>query len=81
MIPPRKKNIIGSRLAKARKSKGLTQLDLSRKLTASGVRIDRAGVAKIENGLRCVYDYELLALSKVLAVEVQWLLTGRKGRK
>ena len=66
-------------MAKTRKSANLTQLDLSRKLTASGVSIDRAGIAKIEVGLRCVYDFELLALSKVLGVEVGWLLTGRKG--
>ena len=80
MNPPRKKNIIGTRLTKARKTKGLTQLDLSRKVSAF-TPIDRAGIAKIENGLRSVYDYELLALSKVLGVEVGWLLTGRKSRK
>jgi len=80
MAPPRKKNIVGERLAKARKTKGLTQLDLSRKMTASGVKIDRAGIAKVEVGLRCVYDYELFALSKVLGVGVQWLLTGGKSR-
>jgi len=79
MAPPRKKNLIGTRLAKTRKIKGLTQLDLSRKVSAF-TPIDRAGIAKIEVGLRCVYDYELLALSKVLAVEPWWLLTGRKSR-
>ena len=79
MAPPRNKNIIGSRLAKARKSKGLTQLDLSRKVSAY-TPIDRAGIAKIEVGLRCVYDYELVAIAKVLGVGVQWLLTGRKSR-
>lgn len=47
MVPPRKKNIIGSRLTKARKSEGLTQLDLSRKLTASGISIDRAGITAV----------------------------------
>ena len=73
----RNKNIIGTRLAKARKSKGLTQLELSRKVSAF-TPIDRAGIAKIENGLRCVYDYELVALSRVLGVEIGWLLTGRK---
>lgn len=81
MNPPRKKNIVGTRLAKARKSANLTQLDLSRKVSALGVRIDRAGIAKIEVGLRCVYDYELIAIARVLGVDVQWLLAGRKGRK
>ena len=76
------KNIIGSRLAEARKAgKGLTQLDLADKVTAMGIRIDRAGIAKIETGLRHVLDYEVVALAKVLAVDPWWLLTGRKGRK
>ena len=80
MNSPRQKNIVGIRLAKARKAGNLTQLDLSRKVSASGVSIDRAGIAKIEVGLRCVYDYELVAIAKVLAVDPWWLLTGRKGR-
>jgi len=39
------KNIIGSRLAKARKISGreITQLDLAARVTAMGVKIDRAG--------------------------------------
>ena len=66
------KNIIGSRLAEARKAgKGLTQLDLANKVTAMGIRIDRAGIAKIETGIRQVLDYEVVALSKVLAVDIQ----------
>lgn len=80
MNPPRKKNIIGERLAKARKSANLTQLDLSRKVSAL-TPIDRAGIAKIESGLRCVYDYELVAIAKVLGVDVQWLLTGQTYRR
>ena len=77
-----KKNIIGERLAKARKISGreITQLDLANKVTAMGVKIDRAGIAKIETGIRHVLDYEVIALSKVLAVDIQWLLTGRKGK-
>jgi len=79
MTSDRSKNLIGSRLAKARKAGGLTQHDLSRKVSAF-TPIDRSGIAKIETGLRCVYDYELVAIAKVLAVEVGWLLTGRKSR-
>lgn len=79
MNPPRNKNLIGTRLAKARKSASLTQLDLSCKVSAF-TPIDRSGVAKIENGLRCVYDYELVAIARVLGVEVGWLLRGGKSR-
>ena len=74
------KNIIGERLAKARRISGreITQLGLAAKVTAMGVKIDRAGIAKIETGIRHVLDYEVVALSKVLKVDPVWLLTGRK---
>jgi len=46
---------------------------LSGKLAAVGVQLDRAAVAKIENGHRRVYDYEVKALAKALNVKVAWL--------
>lgn len=52
----------------------LTQEQLSKKLAALGVLIDRAGIAKIETGIRGVLDYELVALAKALDVKVTWLL-------
>jgi transcriptional regulator with XRE-family HTH domain len=38
--------------------------------------MDRAAVAKIENNLRRVLDYELKAIAGALDVEVDWLLGG-----
>jgi hypothetical protein len=38
------------------------------------VQLDRAAIAKIENNLRGVLDYELKALAIVLSVQVDWLL-------
>jgi transcriptional regulator with XRE-family HTH domain len=38
--------------------------------------MDRAAVAKIENNLRRVLDFELRAIAKVLEVKVDWLLGG-----
>lgn len=74
-------NIVGMRLAKARTDHipPMTQLDLAEAVVKAGARIDRAGIAKIENGLRSVCDYEVLALAGALAVDPLWLLTG-KGR-
>jgi len=71
-----RKNIVGKRVAEARNSRNprLTQDDLSGKLARIGIQLDRAAVAKIENGHRYVLDYELRALSRVLEVEVNWLL-------
>lgn len=54
----------------------MSQLELSEKLASLDVRIDRAGIAKIETGIRRVYDYELLALAKALRVSANRLLTG-----
>ncbi len=36
--------------------------------------MDRAAVAKIENDLRGVLDFELKALGKALNADVRWLL-------
>lgn len=77
---PRRKNIVGRRVAEARKfqSPRLTQDDLSGKLARVGIQLDRAAVAKIENGHRYVLDYELRAFAQVLAVDPNWLLGNGK---
>jgi hypothetical protein len=54
----------------------LTQEQLSKRLIKLGVSIDRAGIAKIETGIRGVLDYELVALGRALGVKVTWLLQG-----
>ena len=75
------KNISGPQIAKFRKKLKLTQLQLSEALAKRGVDIDRAGVAKIENGLRGVNDYELPAMAKILGTTVGKLLGMRTRRK
>lgn len=74
------KNIVGKRVAQARKScePSLTQDALSGKLARIGVNLDRAAIAKIENNLRHVLDYELKALSSALGVSANWLLGADK---
>jgi HTH-type transcriptional regulator, cell division transcriptional repressor len=69
-------NLIGQRVKQARAASNppLTQEELSKKLSKLGVSIDRAGIAKIETGIRGVLDYELVALAKALGVKVSWLL-------
>lgn len=73
---PAGKNIVGPRIAEARRSRRppLTQDALSGRIAQHGIQLDRAAIAKIENGLRHVLDYELKALAAVLRVEVDWLL-------
>jgi len=67
-------NLISTRVKEARSKAQLTQEELSKKLAKLGVAIDRAGIAKIETGIRGVLDFELAALAKVLDVKVTWLL-------
>lgn len=72
-------NIVGERIRQVRlKSKPpLTQDQLSGRLAGIGVTIDRAGLSKIETGRRCVVDFEVRALAKVLGVTADWLLGGK----
>ena len=69
-------NLVGERVKAARAAADppLTQEQLSKKLAKVGVSIDRAGVAKIETGIRGVLDFELMALAEALDVKVTWLL-------
>ncbi len=56
----------------------MTQDQLSGRLAAKGVILDRVAITKIECGNRCVFDYELGALADILKVDLRWLLTGKK---
>ena len=75
------KNIVGTRVRQARKSfsGGLTQDQLSGKLAALKVQLDRAGIAKVELGIRHVFDYEVAALARALKVDIDWLLGVEKS--
>lgn len=75
------KNIVGRRVAEARQGSepALTQDALSGRLAKLGIQVDRAAIAKIENGHRHVLDYELKALAKALRVDVNWLLGDKRS--
>jgi transcriptional regulator with XRE-family HTH domain len=74
------KNLVGSRVRHARKKAKLpiTQTELVARLQVLGIRIDQAGISKIESGQRPVFDTEVVALAKALKVSVEWLLEGDK---
>ena len=72
-----KKNVVGTRVQKARNAQKMTQDQLSAQLARAGVQIDRAGISKIENGSRRVYDFELKAISKVMEVTPDWLMSEK----
>ncbi|MBR6633134.1 MAG: helix-turn-helix transcriptional regulator [Clostridia bacterium] len=70
-----KKNICGDKVHEARCKLRLTQSDLAARLQIEGIIIERDSVSRIEIGTRFVADYELMALSKILGVTVDWLLS------
>ena len=73
------KNISGRNIAAARKAHRppLTQLELSKRAKAAGADLDRAAIAKIENGLRGVLDFELGALARSLGLSPMRLLAPK----
>ena len=69
-----KKNVSWDRIREARLKRRLTQEDLAAKLQIEGVIMERDSVSRMEIGTRFVTDYELMVLSKVLGVSMQWLV-------
>ncbi len=73
-----KKNVSGDRIREARIKRRLTQEELAAKLQIEGVIMERDSVSRMEIGTRFVTDYELMVLSKVLGVSMQWLVGVEK---
>lgn len=69
-----KKNICGERVREARCKNKLSQAELAAQLQVKGVIIERDSISRIEIGTRFVADYELMVLSEILGVSVEWLL-------
>ena len=52
----------------------MKQKDLLTQLQVRGVDLNASGLSKLEGQIRSINDYELIALSDVLGVSVNWLL-------
>ena len=74
--PLGKKNLIGTRVESTRKKQGMKQKELLAKLQIRGVDINPSALSKLEGQVRGVSDRELFALSQVLEVSPEWLITG-----
>lgn len=66
-------NIVGKRIKQARTHQNMTQDELAAKLQLKNVIITQKVISRIEKGERFVADYELLAFSQVLNVDLYWL--------
>lgn len=69
-----RKNLCGERVREARQKQRISQSDLAARLQIAGVIIERDSISRIESGTRFVTDYELITLSKVLGVSMEWLV-------
>ena len=68
------RNICGERVEARRREIGMKQKDLLTQLQIRGIDLNASGLSKLEGQLRSVNDTELIALSEVLNVTVDWLL-------
>lgn len=80
-MPPKaakkgRRNITGARLRAARLAAQpeITLEDMSGRLAARGVTLDRSAIGRIENGNRHVLDFELKAFAQALRVPVSDLI-------
>jgi len=69
-----RKNLCGYRVREARARRKITQADLAARLQVAGIIMERDSVSRIEIGTRFVTDYELMILSQILGVSMQWLV-------
>ena len=70
------RNIIAGKIRQARLAfePPLTQDQLSGRLAAKGISLDRVALTKVECGQRCVFDFEVPVIAEILRVDVRWLL-------
>lgn len=74
-----KANLCGKRVKVARVAKEMKQVDLSAAFSVDfEMEISQKAISRLEVGIRPVTDIELVALSKILDVSVNWLLFGDK---
>ena len=74
------RNMIGTKVEEARKKRGMKQKELLAQLQVRGVDMNASGLSKLEGQIRYVTDIELVALSEILEVPVDYLL-GLENRR
>ena len=67
----RPQNSVGNSVKRLRKSLKLTQNDLAARCGVQGWDISENTITKIEKGIRCITDKELILLARALQVKLQ----------
>lgn len=63
-------NVVGKRIERLRKTKGIKQADFIARLQAAGLDINPSSYSKLEGQFRHATDVELYYISKVLNVPI-----------
>lgn len=74
-----KRNIVGAKIEARRKSLGMKQIELLTRLQVKGIELTASGLSKLEGQLRCVNDYELVAIAEILGVTINWLVAPEEN--
>ena len=77
-IPLGKSNIIGQKVMRLRKAKGIKQKELVAMLQSRGMDICETSMSRLEGQTRQVQDYELPVIADALGVSVDWLLSDEE---
>jgi len=73
--PAGRGNVIGERVRQARQRQSLTMLQLCERVEAqAGYEFHQSTLTRIEQGIRSVYDFEVIILSLALETDVRVLL-------
>ena len=77
-IPLGKSNIIGQKVMRLRKAKGIKQKELVAMLQSRGMDICETSMSRLEGQTRQVQDYELPVIADALGGSVEWLLSDEE---
>jgi len=69
-----KKNIVGEKILRLRRKKGLTQRALSEQLQLRGYEFSDLTILRIENGTRSVADFEIVIFAEYFHVSYRELM-------
>ena len=64
------RNIVGPQVMKLRNAKGWSQQQMAAACQVAGWDVSRGVIARIEGGVRCVSDFDLIQLAAVLQTPV-----------
>jgi hypothetical protein len=72
---PKKRNLIGQKVQRIRMAAlpRITQEDLAGRLARHGLQLSQPQIAKVENGVRPIFDLEVPAFAKALKVKIEVL--------